>query len=91
MVFPKLCVAARTTISLTTLHTALRKMDKATIREKVRHILSLVGLEGMEERMTNQLSGGQQQRVVLARAFWSLSRVSSFFDEPLSNLDANRR
>ena len=46
----------------------LRKMDKATIREKVLHILSLVGLEGMEERMTNQLSGGQQQRVALARA-----------------------
>jgi len=37
----------------------LRKMDKAVIREKVLHILGLVGLEGMEERMTNQLSGGQ--------------------------------
>lgn len=44
----------------------LRKMDKNVIREKVLHILGLVGLEGMEERMTNQLSGGQQQRVALA-------------------------
>ena len=43
-------------------------MDKNVIREKVLHILDLVGLEGMEERMTNQLSGGQQQRVALARA-----------------------
>ena len=46
----------------------LRKLDKATIKEKVTNILKLVGLEGMEARMTNQLSGGQQQRVALARA-----------------------
>ncbi len=46
----------------------LRHMDKATIKEKVTNILKLVGLEGMEARMTNQLSGGQQQRVALARA-----------------------
>ena len=66
----------------------LRKMDKATIREKVLHILSLVGLEGMEERMTNQLSGGQQQRVALARALVIEPSVL-LFDEPLSNLDQN--
>ena len=46
----------------------LRKLDKDTIKEKVTAILKLVGLEGMEGRMTNQLSGGQQQRVALARA-----------------------
>ena len=46
----------------------LRKFDKETIRQKVTNILKLVGLEGMEDRMTNQLSGGQQQRVALARA-----------------------
>ena len=68
----------------------LRKMDKATIREKVLHILSLVGLEGMEERMTNQLSGGQQQRVALARALVIEPSVL-LFDEPLSNLDAKLR
>lgn len=68
----------------------LRKMDKATIREKVLHILALVGLEGMEERMTNQLSGGQQQRVALARALVIEPSVL-LFDEPLSNLDAKLR
>ena len=36
----------------------LRKFDKETIRQKVTNILKLVGLEGMEDRMTNQLSGG---------------------------------
>ncbi len=68
----------------------LRKMSKDTIHEKVMHILKLVGLEGMESRMTNQLSGGQQQRVALARAL-VLEPGVLLFDEPLSNLDAKLR
>ena len=46
----------------------IRKVPKDEIKRRVTDILALVGLEGMESRMTNQLSGGQQQRVALARA-----------------------
>ena len=68
----------------------LRKLPKDVIREKVANILHLVGLDGMEDRMTNQLSGGQQQRVALARALVIEPGVL-LFDEPLSNLDAKLR
>ena len=49
---------------------------------RVREILKLVDLEGMEKRKPRQLSGGQQQRVALARALVNKPDVL-LLDEPL--------
>lgn len=65
-------------------------LPKDEIRRKVEEALSLVDLEGFEERYVDQISGGQQQRVALARALVLQPKVL-LFDEPLSNLDANLR
>ena len=46
----------------------VRKRPKSEVRERVRELLHLVRLEGLERRYPSQLSGGQRQRVALARA-----------------------
>ncbi|MEM9998787.1 MAG: ABC transporter ATP-binding protein [Bacteroidota bacterium] len=65
----------------------LRGWSKPDRAERVREVLKLVGLTGMEGRAPHQLSGGQQQRVALARALAPRPHLL-LLDEPFSNLDA---
>jgi ABC-type Fe3+/spermidine/putrescine transport system ATPase subunit len=68
----------------------IKKIPKVEIDRKVKQVLSLVGLSGLEDRYATKLSGGQQQRVALARSI-VLEPAVLLFDEPLSNLDARLR
>lgn len=63
---------------------------KDQIRQIVKEMLNLIGLQGFEKRMPNQLSGGQQTRVALARAL-AIKPAIVLLDEPFSALDAALR
>ncbi len=68
----------------------MKKTDKTTIREEVKKVAAILGLEDLLHRKPKELSGGQRQRVALGRAIVRKPKVF-LMDEPLSNLDARLR
>ena len=60
--------------------------NKVDIKKRIDEVLSLVGLDHIEDKMPHQISGGEQQRVSIARA---LINKPDFIlaDEPTGNLD----
>ena len=68
----------------------LKKVDKATIDQKVREAAEILDITQYLDRKPKALSGGQRQRVAIGRAIVREPKVF-LMDEPLSNLDAKLR
>lgn len=62
------------------------ELSDEVIDEMIRMRLSLVGLEGLQNRMPSDISGGQRKRIALARATIMDPEII-FADEPSAGLD----
>jgi iron(III) transport system ATP-binding protein len=68
----------------------LRGKSLEEVEKRVREMVELADLQGLEERYPYQLSGGQQQRVALARAL-APSPLIVLLDEPFASIDPDLR
>lgn len=62
------------------------KLQNEKVKERVREVIALMGLESHADASIGKLSGGQLQRALLGRAIISRPRVL-VLDEPLSYVD----
>jgi phospholipid/cholesterol/gamma-HCH transport system ATP-binding protein len=65
------------------------RLDAGKREDRVREVLSMVGMVGSIDKMPAELSGGQRKRVGLARAI-ALEPKVMLYDEPTTGLDPIR-
>lgn len=83
--FPHLTVAGNIAFGLKQMG-----MARQALEDRVREMVRLTQLDGLEQRKPAALSGGQRQRVALARALARSPKVL-LLDEPLAALDRKLR
>lgn len=81
--FPHLTVGQNIAYSL-----KIKRVSKKITDQKVREVLSLVGLNHLIDRTVTNLSGGEAKRVAVARALIAEPQVL-LLDEPLTGLDVD--
>jgi multiple sugar transport system ATP-binding protein len=67
-----------------------RRLPKAEVDDRVRHVAGLLGLSRLLDRKPGALSGGQSQRTALGRAIVRDPRAF-LMDEPLTSIDERLR
>ena len=83
--FPHLSVAKNISFGLDR-----EQYSKSEVSRITSEMISLIGMNGLEDRMPYQISGGQQMRVALARAL-AIKPKLILLDEPFAALDASFR